>query len=71
MRFDLAGACLIVCVQILGSAILAVASWGQQRSEYLHTLVPEDGFNLAIAAGAILLVVSISGVVGTLGSYYK
>lgn len=58
-------------VQIMGSALVGVAAWGQQNSAYLHELIPEGGFNLAIAAGSMLLIISIAGVVGTAASFYK
>lgn len=57
--------------QIMGSALVGVASWGQQHQAQLSGIVPEGGFNLAIAAGSILLIISVSGVIGTLASFYK
>ncbi len=58
-------------LQIMGSALVGVASWGQRNSAELNAIVHEDGFNLAIAAGSILIIISVSGVVGTLVSFYK
>ena len=58
-------------MQIMGSALVGVASWGQQNSSSLKAIIPADGFNLAIAAGSILIIISVSGVVGTIVSFYK
>lgn len=55
----------------MACALLAVASWGQRNSSYLKAIIPAAGFNVAIAAGSILLIISISGVIGTVGSFYK